>query len=251
MTDRQNMTRGYDDSISSVDEAARSVLGEDAGSNVDRLRRKFREQGWYERGLADYVEAEIIRRTQEPTTDVSRHLTVDEQGRATRTFPNAWFQGLHTAGSELKSTCTMAFLSVVTTTALYVGLLHPGVLVPATALSCFISLAALLSWIASVAKNASMGAAIRHIVSLATLFATVVFAVHGAERGHGVAVNSATGSFVVAVGMIVIGMYCAERLAGYSKSRGRKGTLEYTIASLLIMVVSYGGIFLWVNAAGS
>lgn len=56
-------TIGYDDSTNlkamadgivvkkygSVDEAAKNVLGEDGGSNVDRLRRKFREQGWYER----------------------------------------------------------------------------------------------------------------------------------------------------------------------------------------------------------
>lgn len=71
--DSDNKQRGYDDSpllkrmadglvsreFGSVDEAAKSVLGEDTGSNVDRLRRKFREQGWYEKGLNDYVEVQI------------------------------------------------------------------------------------------------------------------------------------------------------------------------------------------------
>jgi hypothetical protein len=68
--------RGYDDSdllqkmaeglvtreFGSVDEAAKVVLGEESGSNVDRLRRKFREQGWYEVGLSQYVEAKITER---------------------------------------------------------------------------------------------------------------------------------------------------------------------------------------------
>lgn len=74
--DSENRQRGYDDSallkrmadglvsreFGSVDEAAKAVLEEDSGSNVDRLRRKFREQGWYEKGLNDYVEAQIAAR---------------------------------------------------------------------------------------------------------------------------------------------------------------------------------------------
>lgn len=74
--DSENKQRGYDDSallkrmadglvlreFGSVDEAAKSVLEEESGSNVDRLRRKFREQGWYERGLNDHVEAQIVAR---------------------------------------------------------------------------------------------------------------------------------------------------------------------------------------------
>lgn len=73
----QQENKGYDDRFrlremaigvvtrrfGSVDEAAKSVLGEEAGSNVDRLRRKFREQQWYERGLKEYVDAEIERRS--------------------------------------------------------------------------------------------------------------------------------------------------------------------------------------------
>jgi hypothetical protein len=65
--------RGYDDTqmlsdmargmfsrrYGSVDEAAKAVAGEDGGSNVDRLRRKFRTEGWFEKGLNEYVEATI------------------------------------------------------------------------------------------------------------------------------------------------------------------------------------------------
>lgn len=46
----------------SVDEAARQVLGEEGGANVDRLRRKFRSENWFEKGLAIHVENEIRRR---------------------------------------------------------------------------------------------------------------------------------------------------------------------------------------------
>ena len=48
--------------FNSVDEAAKAVLGEDGGLNVDRLRRKYREQNWHEKGLAAFVEAEIAKR---------------------------------------------------------------------------------------------------------------------------------------------------------------------------------------------
>ncbi|NTF17792.1 hypothetical protein G6L37_05215 [Agrobacterium rubi] len=79
MHENQEGTRGYDDTaylaemadgvirkrFTSVDEAARSVLGEDGGSNVDRLRRKYREQNWHDRGLYAYVEAEVARRAAE------------------------------------------------------------------------------------------------------------------------------------------------------------------------------------------
>lgn len=74
--DIEGKLRGYDDSAllkqmadglvareyASVEEAAKVVLGEESGSNVDRLRRKFREQAWYERGLHDYVETQIAER---------------------------------------------------------------------------------------------------------------------------------------------------------------------------------------------
>lgn len=76
MEDQKNLVRGYDDTAllkemadgivtrryGSVDEAAKAVLGNSPVSNADRLRRKFREQNWYERGLNDYVEAELQRR---------------------------------------------------------------------------------------------------------------------------------------------------------------------------------------------
>lgn len=77
MTDPEPKTRGYDDNallkemasgiitrqFSSVDVAAKSVIGDRHPSNAERLRRKFREQGWYERGLAAYVNGEIARRS--------------------------------------------------------------------------------------------------------------------------------------------------------------------------------------------
>jgi hypothetical protein len=75
----QSSVKGYDDSaalqemaagvitrrFASVDEAAKAVIGEASGSNVDRLRRKYREQNWHQKGLDDYVDAEIKRRSEE------------------------------------------------------------------------------------------------------------------------------------------------------------------------------------------
>jgi hypothetical protein len=66
---RENKLRGYDDTkyleamgrgimlgeYSSVEQAARSVLGEASGSNVDRLRRKFRQEGWFVKSRDEYV----------------------------------------------------------------------------------------------------------------------------------------------------------------------------------------------------
>jgi hypothetical protein len=64
-----NEMRGYDDTkyleamghgimtgeYSSVEQAARTVLQEDGGSNVDRLRRKFRQDGWFVKSRDEYV----------------------------------------------------------------------------------------------------------------------------------------------------------------------------------------------------
>ncbi|MCS4089118.1 hypothetical protein [Rhizobium sp. BK176] len=93
MTDKASPLRGYDDShylkemsdgiitrrFTSVEEAAKAVLDEEAGSNVDRLRRKFREQNWYERGLNDYVKAEINRRAAETAPHEQDHPRVTRQ----------------------------------------------------------------------------------------------------------------------------------------------------------------------------
>ncbi len=62
-------TRGYDDTrelmemavgifdgrFKSVDHAARSVLADPKQSNVDRLRRKFRQQDWMDRGREEFL----------------------------------------------------------------------------------------------------------------------------------------------------------------------------------------------------
>lgn len=65
--------RGYDDTTllaemakgiiecrySSVDNAAKHVLGEPAGSNVDRLRRKFRQGQWLEKGRNAWLDEQL------------------------------------------------------------------------------------------------------------------------------------------------------------------------------------------------
>lgn len=67
----ETQVRGYDDTkyleamgqgimageFSSVEQAARAVLGEVSGSNVDRLRRKFRKEGWFVKSRDEYVRA--------------------------------------------------------------------------------------------------------------------------------------------------------------------------------------------------
>lgn len=65
--------RGYDDGklleeiavgifeqrFASVDEGAKFVTGEDGGANVDRLRRKYRTENWFRRGLEIYTARKI------------------------------------------------------------------------------------------------------------------------------------------------------------------------------------------------
>lgn len=66
---KNEKTRGYDDSdllkqmadgifegkFSSVSEAAKHVLREDGGSNVDRLRRKYRDERWFDRAKQSFI----------------------------------------------------------------------------------------------------------------------------------------------------------------------------------------------------
>jgi hypothetical protein len=71
-----NSTRGYDDThelmemavgifdgrFKSVEHAARSVLPDASQSNIDRLRRKFRQQAWIDKGRQEF-----LRRAAAPT----------------------------------------------------------------------------------------------------------------------------------------------------------------------------------------
>lgn len=77
---RRRDMRGYDDTqmlqemaegvfsrkYGSVDEAAKAVTGEEGGSNVDRLRRKFRTDDWFGKGLEIHVENVIKARALVP-----------------------------------------------------------------------------------------------------------------------------------------------------------------------------------------
>jgi hypothetical protein len=70
--------RGYDDTrelmemavglfegrFKSVDQAARTVLSDPKQSNVDRLRRKFRQQGWMDKGREEF-----LRQSLEPSVE--------------------------------------------------------------------------------------------------------------------------------------------------------------------------------------
>ncbi len=72
MTTEKEM-RGYDDTkyleamgmgimtgeYTSVEHAARTVLNEVSGSNVDRLRRKFRQDGWFIKGRDNFIRAQF------------------------------------------------------------------------------------------------------------------------------------------------------------------------------------------------
>lgn len=75
--------RGYDDTTllaemakgiiecrySSVDGAAKRVLGEAAGSNVDRLRRKFRQGQWLEKGRDAWLKEQLLLVTSQASTN--------------------------------------------------------------------------------------------------------------------------------------------------------------------------------------
>lgn len=79
--DTQSLTEMADGIISgkyaSVTDAAKSVLNEDGGSNVDRLRRKYRDEKWFEQALRGLHDEIGDKAKETPDTLSLREMVID------------------------------------------------------------------------------------------------------------------------------------------------------------------------------
>lgn len=256
--------RGYDDTgylkqmaaglvvrtWGSVDEAAKAVLGEEAGSNVDRLRRKFREQSWYERGLSEHVEREIARRG--------------------LSSPPAWL--------SVTSTAASAFLSPFATLTTFVRKLdnvlrsaRPG------GGATFASLAATLMMVAAASGTLSMSLAVTTLVSVSVLllivwadrtsttaavnpakacwhmgglaflmvFVVVFFAVLDPTAAY--TLGSSQGAMAASAGMTALGTYATGFVGARTRGDGTRSRMEIRCVIAALATISQIGTLLMIH----
>jgi hypothetical protein len=245
------MQRGYDDTgyltemaaglvsrrYSSVDEAAKSVLCEEAGSNVDRLRRKFREQNWYEKGLAAHVEAEIASRglISEPCYHrTARHLL------GTVRAPLDSLRRVSSAAAPITAirpkTSLMAFS--LATTILFAAATS-GLVGMSTALmiAVFCCVGILVAWADKTSETASARQACIHLCGLGILTAALVTLFGYADPSPEFTMGSEQGALGTCIGVTMMGAYSTSFIGSRARMAGTRKTLEVSslIAALSIL----------------
>lgn len=243
------MQRGYDDTInltemasglvsrrfSSVDEAAKAVLAEDGGSNVDRLRRKFREQNWYEKGLSDHIDAEISRRglIEEPS-----YHKIFRRLKESMCHPFIPFRRVGAVVMDrliTKPKDSLVAFSLATT--LLLCLTASGVLSMEHALlmavPCCVMM--LVIWADKTSEEVTARTAALHIGGLGLLTAGLVAAFAYLDTAANYTLGSLQGTLIAASGITVMGVYSTSFVGFQTKKAGRRHTLE---VSCLIMALS-------------
>ncbi|MCV9964773.1 hypothetical protein OIU34_23050 [Pararhizobium sp. BT-229] len=262
MTDKTISLRGYDDSpylkemadgiitrrFASVDEAAKAVLDEEAGSNVDRLRRKFREQNWYERGLNDYVEAEINRRADEaPATD-AQPAFVTATGRPMNKVEVLFEKTMRKLTNEFTPTATMAFFGAGLTAALAAVTMRPMSIVPVLTASFLVSLLGMMIWAHRAASKATPVQACLHIASMSVLFVAMAVGLAIAVPDPSFKAGSLPGTAVIAFAGLVLSNYLCELVMAYGRRSGRAKSPEiFALAVAIVVSISAFGWFPVVN----
>lgn len=249
-------TRGYDDTnylkemaagviskrFSSVDEAAKAVLNEEGGSNVDRLRRKFREQDWYARGLAEYVEAEIASRglIEEPG-----HLRFFRSVRGTLLFPSrlkrkTWTNGIAVAKDARPTTPTVV---VAVAAAVLIGLMGSGAVSAASAIMVALAgaLFAGVFWADRASELADRQQAWSHLtaMSLATVTAVIGFGYASPDATY--TLGSFAGSVSAALGLTALGVYLTSYISVGARRAGRRKTFEVSALIIALSILSQSG----------
>ena len=236
MSDETPM-RGYDDSerlkemadgivirrYASVEEAAKSVLDEDSGSNVDRLRRKFREQNWYERGLSDYVDAEIARRGTQQAEDPSITHFRDGTPRPPRKvafnrFMANLVRGLMPTGPQVFGLLSMAIASVCT----WAGALAPENLALVIVSAALLSL---MLWTSEAPKTATSNQALGQLGLMAVWFIGAMLIFRHAMPDPAFTTGSFGGACLLATWAFMTGLY----LIGWSKHRRHKNENDFGV----------------------
>jgi hypothetical protein len=265
MTDKTVSMRGYDDSpylkemadgivvrrFASVDEAAKSVLNEEAGSNVDRLRRKFREQNWYERGLNDYVEAEINRRASVDADDASivEGLTSSNCQMAKEESVVATMQ--RKLAEEIAATPVLGFFTAGVAAALAVVELRPVSTAPIFAACYMVSMCSLMSWGRKAAAKATPIQARVHLAFMVSFFIAVIGCLKFAVPDPSFTTGSLPGAMLLGFSTFVIANYVAELVTAYARRTGRRKSPEILALSTVILGIALSGFLPLANDLSS
>jgi hypothetical protein len=254
--------RGYDDTgyltdmaeglvvrtWGSVDEAAKAVLGEEGGSNVDRLRRKFREQNWYERGLSAHVEAEIARRGLSTTPG---WLCAANKIRSACLAP---LQTLSAVGGAVRARFvsgppknSMVAFSLATTLAFVAA--ASGAVAMEHALTAVVgcTLVLLGAWADRTSMNAAARTACMHLSGMAALTCGVVAAFALAHPSTAFTLGSSEGAMAAAAGMTIMGLYATSYVGTRTRRSGTRGTLEVTGLIVALATMSQLGTALMIR----
>jgi hypothetical protein len=249
-------TRGYPDDkylkemaagviskrFGSVDEAAKAVLNEEAGSNVDRLRRKFREQDWFSRGLSEYVEAEIASRglIKEPG-----HLRFIRTLRGTLSLPDrlkrkTWLSGMAVMKESRPTTPTAA---VTLAAAGLIGLMASGAVAASTALMVALAgaLFAGVFWADRASELADGRQARRHLSALSLATITAVAGFGYASPDAAFTLGSFAGSVAAALGLTALGVYLTSYVSVGARRAGRRKTFEVSALIIALSILSQSG----------
>jgi hypothetical protein len=257
--------KGYDDSpylqamadgiitrtYGSVDEAAKAVLGEEGGSNVDRLRRKYREQNWHEKGLAAYVETVIARRDLIPAPGHMKLLT-----RVTARLSNpatTALQAVSAARRILSHTKPdgKTALPMVVATLLLTGV-STSVIPMAYAMAAFLAftLFALTSW-ADRSSEKSDGRTAGFVLSaMAGGVAALVGAFGLMSPNSAYSVGSMHGAVTLAIGLTIIGVYATSFVSTRAVAAGRRKTFEVSALIVALAIMSQTGTAILAKDAG-
>lgn len=254
MTEKLNSIRGYDDSpylkemadgvivrkYASVEDAAKSVLGEDSGSNVDRLRRKFREQNWYERGLNDYVEAEINRRGVDTATPSHDPWYVNSKGVPMGDREIRVVKIMLAIFRQITPTASIAFgglAAAFVACALYMKSVEPGVvLAPMVGLSVL----GMAIWAFKAGLTSGVRKAAFDISALATFFGMLTYAMNQMVPDSSYNTGSLPGSGLLAIGVSVIYLY----LMAFADQRFRKAGRANSPESIALAAAMTAASFL-------
>jgi hypothetical protein len=252
LTDQITQTRGYDDSahlkemadgiitrrFASVEEAAKAVLGEEAGSNVDRLRRKFREQNWYERGLSDYVEAKIARRATLEIDEVDQEPVANEQKTLGGAAEIVSKQVRELLVRQFTPTGTIAFLGIAFTSALTVLQMRPlsGAFVVIT--SVVISILGLVLWADKEASHATGPKMWLQLAAMSALWASLVAVFGITVPDPRYRFGSSLGDIAVASAGLVFGIYISGLVLAHGKRTARPKSPEIMGLAIAALIFS-------------
>ncbi len=250
----QHGTRGYNDApsleemarglivrrYSSVDEAAKLVLGEDGGSNVDRLRRKFREQNWYERGLEVYVEEEIARRNASANEAAPITALVNEGEKQTKWRALASrVQKMITPNGFHASLFSLLFIvSIFTQIGLLPQIWLTGVI---GAVAAF----AVLAWIDVIARHVDRRNAFIHVGVIAISSFAIMGSLANVVPDQNYTVGSFAGAIVFAFTSLAIAHYAGVFFMASAKRENRGKRFETKALGAMIIAMGFLGTLLF------